>query len=212
MQGRSETTQEKVLDAARDLLNEKGIEAVSLKDIRERSGISNGSIFHHFGSRDGVFLRVFVEERSRYLKATGDAIIHFAGEDPCDAVAEGARGALEFQMRDPWRFTRLILNLIDSDWMMANKDMWVELTERMQVPVTQWAMPHFASGMLPMMPLPFFQSIVFGFPERLTSAHVIGRLPQNPLELADKMVLSIASGLKALRDPAIASGSPASGG
>ena len=53
-QTRSEATKNRVLDAARDLLMEQGISELTMKDVQERSGVSNGSIFHHFGSKDGI--------------------------------------------------------------------------------------------------------------------------------------------------------------
>ena len=63
VQSRSKTTREKVLEAATGLVLEVGHERFSMKDLVERSGISNGSIFHHFGSKDGVLEEIFKRER-----------------------------------------------------------------------------------------------------------------------------------------------------
>lgn len=47
-------TRQAILDAALAIVAEDGLAAVTVVAIRVRSGISNGSIYHHFGTRDGV--------------------------------------------------------------------------------------------------------------------------------------------------------------
>ncbi len=46
-------TRTKVLDAV-DALTDRGIEQVTIEAISERSGVTNGSIYHHFGNRAGA--------------------------------------------------------------------------------------------------------------------------------------------------------------
>ena len=43
-----------ILDAAGPLFAEKGLRGTSIDDIRVSSGASVGSIYHHFGSKEGV--------------------------------------------------------------------------------------------------------------------------------------------------------------
>src|SRR3954466_11418550 len=43
-----------ILDAALDAFEAKGVLAATLDDIRERSGASIGSIYHHFGDKEGI--------------------------------------------------------------------------------------------------------------------------------------------------------------
>src|SRR3954467_5185516 len=43
-----------ILDAALDAFDANGVLAATLDDIRERSGASIGSIYHHFGDKEGI--------------------------------------------------------------------------------------------------------------------------------------------------------------
>lgn len=47
-------TRSRILEAARALIVRSGYDQMSIWALSEASGASNGSIYHHFGSRDGV--------------------------------------------------------------------------------------------------------------------------------------------------------------
>jgi AcrR family transcriptional regulator len=53
-QARGEATVARVLDAALLCFSEAGGRATSVQEVAERSGVSIGSLYHHFGSWDGV--------------------------------------------------------------------------------------------------------------------------------------------------------------
>ncbi|WP_421840447.1 TetR/AcrR family transcriptional regulator [Mycobacterium sp.] len=48
------STVEKVLDAAEHLIHRRGYDGFSMADLVSASGVSNGSVYHHFGTKDGV--------------------------------------------------------------------------------------------------------------------------------------------------------------
>jgi AcrR family transcriptional regulator len=58
-----------LLDAALQLVEEGGLDAVTIAALTERSGMSNGSIYHHFGSRAGVFARLYADSYGRCVAA-----------------------------------------------------------------------------------------------------------------------------------------------
>lgn len=45
------TAAERILDAALELFNERGYTGTSMEQIRRSARVSNGSLYHHFGSR-----------------------------------------------------------------------------------------------------------------------------------------------------------------
>ncbi len=51
---------ESVLAAALDCFGEKGIEHTTVADIQQRAGCSIGSIYHHFGSKEGIAEELFL--------------------------------------------------------------------------------------------------------------------------------------------------------
>jgi AcrR family transcriptional regulator len=58
-----------LLDAALQLVEEGGLDAVTIAALTERSGMSNGSIYHHFGSRAGVFAQLYADSYGRCVAA-----------------------------------------------------------------------------------------------------------------------------------------------
>jgi AcrR family transcriptional regulator len=58
---RRKQTIRKLLDATKELIREKGCDAVTMKDIMEHSQLSKGAIFHYVKSKDEIFVWVLQE-------------------------------------------------------------------------------------------------------------------------------------------------------
>jgi AcrR family transcriptional regulator len=57
---------QEILDAALAAFSEKGLAAATVADVRERSGASTGSIYHHFGDKDGLVEALYLEALRDY--------------------------------------------------------------------------------------------------------------------------------------------------
>lgn len=57
---------EAILGAALQVFAEEGVAAASVERIRELSGASTGSIYHHFGSKEGIAGALYIQCLSRY--------------------------------------------------------------------------------------------------------------------------------------------------
>ncbi len=66
---RSRETRERILAVALEQLERGGEAAVRIDDINERSGVSIGSIYHHFGDREGVIAAAQLRRYARYAEA-----------------------------------------------------------------------------------------------------------------------------------------------
>ncbi len=66
---RSRPTRDRVLDVVLELLVVGGEGAVRIDDVRDRSGVSIGSIYHHFGDRDGLIVAAQVRRFARFAEA-----------------------------------------------------------------------------------------------------------------------------------------------
>ena len=51
-------TRAKLLEAARDLVRERGFERTTLKDIANRAGVTTGAIYGNFKSREDLFIEI----------------------------------------------------------------------------------------------------------------------------------------------------------
>jgi len=84
---RSETKRSRIIDTAMQHFAESGYRAARVGDVAETLGIAKGSIFQHFGSKDGLFFEVYkraVRSFPKYLDAPADvraagffAILHY---------------------------------------------------------------------------------------------------------------------------------------
>jgi AcrR family transcriptional regulator len=59
MQQRSEETRARLLQAASKQFSTNGYDAASVDDICEEAGVSKGAFYHHFSSKQAVFLALF---------------------------------------------------------------------------------------------------------------------------------------------------------
>ena len=53
-QRKSQETREKIFQAAKKILQKKGYEELSIKNICEEAGVSNGSFYHNFKTKDDL--------------------------------------------------------------------------------------------------------------------------------------------------------------
>lgn len=58
---KGERTKRKILDAATLLFNENGYDKTSIQDICEKAGVSKGAFFHHFPTKELLFLEILNE-------------------------------------------------------------------------------------------------------------------------------------------------------
>ncbi len=61
-QQKSRETREKIFRAAKRILQKKGYEELSIKNICEEAGVSNGSFYHHFKTKDDL-LSYYIEDQ-----------------------------------------------------------------------------------------------------------------------------------------------------
>ena len=61
-QQKSKETKERIFQAAKEILQKNGYENLSIKNICEAAGVSNGSFYHHFKTKDDL-LSYYIEEQ-----------------------------------------------------------------------------------------------------------------------------------------------------
>jgi AcrR family transcriptional regulator len=97
-----------ILDAAEQLAVDGGVSAVTIRAVSERAGISNGAIYHAFGSRGGLVGRAWVRAGRRFLTLQREAVD--AEGDPVRAVIAAADTPAVFSEHYP-ASARLILGI-----------------------------------------------------------------------------------------------------
>lgn len=69
---RGARSRETVLDAAERLMAEKGYEAATVAALVDEAGVPPSSIYHYFGSKEGVLLAVMERGAKRFFEALPD--------------------------------------------------------------------------------------------------------------------------------------------
>ena len=82
-----------ILDAARACFEEHGYAATTIELIAARSGASNGSIYHHFGAKDGILAALYLAALTDYQ----DGLLAVLRAHADDAEG-GIRGAVEHHL------------------------------------------------------------------------------------------------------------------
>lgn len=95
-QGRA--SRERLIDAATRLFAERGYRGASVQAIGEAAGISRGSIFWHFGSKEGLLWAVVQRAFSRW---EAEALVPDVGDaGGVEAMRRAVRSHREFLLRD----------------------------------------------------------------------------------------------------------------
>lgn len=75
--GARKATKRRVLNCALDAFDQGGTEGLTIEAIRERSGASIGSIYHHFGNKEGIAAAIFLaaldDQQERFEEALQQA-------------------------------------------------------------------------------------------------------------------------------------------
>lgn len=91
-----------MLDAAESLAVEAGPAGVTTRAVATAAGISNGAIYHNFGSRTELVARTWLRAARRFLDVQTelvDAALADKAADPVDAVVAAAQAPAVFYER-----------------------------------------------------------------------------------------------------------------
>jgi AcrR family transcriptional regulator len=92
------TTRDRLLLAAAQLLHESEDRRVSTRAICERAGVQAPTLYHHFGSKQGLLDAVINYGFSQYVQPTGEEAV---GDDPIGAVRNGWDRHVRFGLEHP---------------------------------------------------------------------------------------------------------------
>lgn len=87
-------TRGRVLTAARAELAARGYEATSLRTVAAAAGVALPTLYHHFGSKAGLFAAAYQEADARFLTAMRGAVAAHTGFAERLAAMVGAARAL----------------------------------------------------------------------------------------------------------------------
>ncbi|MGV0810473.1 TetR/AcrR family transcriptional regulator [Mycolicibacterium boenickei] len=114
-----------VLDAAESLAVHSGPASVTIRAISDAVGLSNGALYHSFGSRAGLLGQVWLRAGRRFLALQRELVD--AADEGADAIAAAAYAPVVFAERHP-ASARVLLQV--SREQVLGPDLPAELAEQ----------------------------------------------------------------------------------
>ena len=89
-----------LLEAARGIVEQEGLDAFTLRECARRAGVSHGAPAHHFTDRTGLLTALAVQALEERV-AAAEARMAAAGPDPLDRLKACGLAQIEFNIRRP---------------------------------------------------------------------------------------------------------------
>jgi AcrR family transcriptional regulator len=134
-----------ILDAALAEFTARGVAGASIEDIRRRSGASVGSIYHHFGDKDGIAGALYLDGLRDYQEGFLAALAGAAGAR--DGVQRGVLHHLGW-ISERRELARFLLLGRDARVVVATEHPLRELNRGFFVRVSNWTRAYVERGEL----------------------------------------------------------------
>ena len=171
-----------ILKAALDRFIDQGVEATTVEDIVRDSGSSIGSLYHHFGNKEGVAAGLFIDGIERLnadllkkLKRckTAEAGVRTVVTQYCDWVTAH---------RD---IARYLLNSRDIAFPPHTKDQLREIHRAHIGEIFRWFGPFVRDGDMKALPIETYVPIISGPIQDYTRAWLAGQVKESPAKVKD---------------------------
>ena len=96
-EARRTVTRAQLIASARSLFGSRGYDSTSTNDVLDAAGLSRGALYHHFGSKEDLFLAVFLDVEADIGKVVEEAALR--QEDPLSRLRAGCLAWLEMGQR-----------------------------------------------------------------------------------------------------------------
>jgi len=126
---RAARTRASILDAAERAFRVEGYRGTRMEDVAEAADVSIGSIYNHFGDKDGLYHAL--AERAAALFGQYMDAAYAAGDTPLERVMACGDAYLRFHLEHPGAFRFLAFDGVEAGPQIAD----AELAERITVAV-----------------------------------------------------------------------------
>lgn len=137
LQSRSRATVEAVLSAAAHILEERGLSGFNTNVVAERAGVSIGSLYQYFPSKDSILVSLLEQSLTTFFEDFSQAIAAAPGDSLAEDLKFTLRTGLMIHLRRPnlmrlleGEFRRLEANINKASAHDAVQEAMVRLLER----------------------------------------------------------------------------------
>jgi len=161
-----------ILDSALRLFATRGLQATSVEDICVASGASNGSLYHHFGSKEGIAATLYAGAIADYQQG---ALATFKEASSAEAGFRGCVKHYLMWVRDHQELAILMLAVEHSDLRELASDELAALNDTFRIQISEWMGSRAAAGDLPDIPRGLVVPAMLGPPRRFAELWLQGK-------------------------------------
>lgn len=158
-QHRGEVTSDLLLDAALRVYADAGEQGLTVSAVTRASGVSLGSLYHHFGSIDGLVNALLTRWLSRLLGELADAVGD--SHDARTGVRALVRAYLGFVQAHPDVSRLLHSSRADQVGMEQGRELR-DVQEARMPPLTSWVLRHVERGEIAPLSPALLESLLLG--------------------------------------------------
>lgn len=173
-----------ILAAALDLFDTHGIVATTMDEIRVRAGVSVGSLYHHFASKDAVAAALYVESIARYQREAAIAVTDDLGPRQWIRAAIGHHA--RWSVENP-AAARFLLAHRGPEVRAATASEVAELNAGLELRVGDWLSKHVRAGRLRSIRPDVFIAVVIGPIHQLVRRWAFRPSATPPTEMIDAL-------------------------
>jgi AcrR family transcriptional regulator len=160
---------QEILDAALRGFAEKGLAGTTVEEVRRRSGASVGSIYHHFGDKEGIAAALYVASLQDYQRGIQELLAE--GSDPERTIKALVRYHLRWVAADRNR----ALFLLSGAPPRAAEGIAEVNRDALRV-TSRWLTEHVRAGRLRDVPFDVFFSVLIGSAQEFSRYWLKGRM------------------------------------
>jgi AcrR family transcriptional regulator len=190
-------TRRRVLDAALQCFLEEGYERTTIARILERGDVSNGSLFHHFASKEAIAEALYVEAISSFQ----EGLWRLVRSRP-RSLRAAVRGAIAHQLS--WTeqhadLARFVYSRGHLDWESPGAEQVAALNRELADAFRQWLTPLMRAGEVRPLSMLLVTAIVSGPAHAVARRWLAGQLDRSPTEFVDELADAATAGLSGIR-------------
>jgi AcrR family transcriptional regulator len=172
-----------ILSAALAVFSEKGIEATSIEDIRQRSQASVGSIYHHFGNKEGIAAALFAQGLDSYWQQIKANVAEAGNAEFAIHAIVSTHLNWIVEQPDMARFLFARRQAVSAE----HDDAIRQRTASHFKEVFEKLKPWFKQGVLRRLPIELYGPLLLGPSQELARNWLGGRLGFSPLTAVDEL-------------------------
>jgi AcrR family transcriptional regulator len=172
---------ESILSAALECFTEHGIDHTTIGQIQARANCSIGSLYHHFGSKEGVAEELFLEGIGQLNHAMLQEIRQAANAEQSVHAVVSAYCDWSTEHRDMARY----LHSRDIDFSEQARKRLREMHQSFITEVFTWFAPFVAEGQMRVLPVETYVPLISGATQEYVRRWLSGHHDKDPREVKE---------------------------